>query len=170
MLEVTFRPPEPGDETAIAEAQRIMALEGFVFAFDYEPGRDFSEWLARTEAQRLGRILISGRVAATFEVAVVQGQIAGRLSVRHTLNDFLLQQGGHIGYGVLPAFRRRGLGKRMLQRGLEITAALGIGRVLVTCEEDNAVSRRIIDGAGGVYESTYAGPDAQVPIRRYWFG
>lgn len=147
-----------------------MAVENFVFALDYEPGQDFSEWLEHIEAQRLGRSLAPGRVASTFEVAVVDGRIAGRLSVRHGLNDFLLQQGGHIGCGVLPAFRRQGLGKRMLERGLEITAILGVGRVLVTCDEDNAASRRLIEGAGGVYETSYAGADARVPIRRYWLG
>jgi predicted acetyltransferase len=109
-------------------------------------------------------------VAATFELALVGGQVAGRLSVRHALNDFLLQQGGHIGYGVLPPFRSRGLGTRMLQRGLEHAATLGIGRVLVTCDDTNVASRRIIEGAGGVYESSYSGPDTKVPIRRYWFG
>lgn len=170
MLAVTFRSPESGDEAAVIEAQRIMALEGFVFAFDYQPGASFSEWLARTEAQRLGRDLAPGKVAATFELAIVGGQIAGRLSVRHALNEFLLQQGGHIGYGVLPPFRGQGLGTGMLQRGLERTGALGIARVLVTCDDSNVPSRRIIEGAGGVYESSYSGPDAKVPIRRYWFG
>lgn len=147
-----------------------MALEGFTFAFDYEPGGDFSEWLARTEAHRLGRSLAPERVASTFELAIAGGQIAGRLSVRHALNEFLLQQGGHIGYGVLPTFRGQGLGKRMLQRGRELTASMGIGRVLVTCDENNAASRRIIEGAGGVYESSHVGSGATPPIRRYWFG
>jgi predicted acetyltransferase len=170
MLEVTFRLPEAGDEAAVVEAQRVMALEHFVFAFGYEPGQDFSEWVARTEAQRLGRNLAPGRVAGTFELAFVGEQLAGRLSVRHALNDFLLQQGGHIGYGVLPPFRRQRLGTRMLQRGLEHAATLGIGRVLVTCDETNVASRRIIEGAAGVYESSYSGPDVRIPIRRYWFG
>lgn len=104
MLEAAFRAPEPGDEAAVAEAQRIMAVEDYAFAFDYAPGQDFSEWLERVEAERLGRSLAPGRVAATFEVALVEKRTAGRLFVRHALNDFLLQQGGHMGYGVLPAF------------------------------------------------------------------
>jgi hypothetical protein len=74
MLEVTFRSPELADETAVAEAQRIMALEGFVFALHYEPGTTFSEWLAATEAKRLGRRLATGRVAGTFELAIAEGR------------------------------------------------------------------------------------------------
>jgi predicted acetyltransferase len=120
--------------------------------------------------RRAGKNLAPGWVAATFELAIVEMRIAGRLSVRHALNDFLLQQGGHIGYGVLPAFRGRGIGKRMLQRGIQIARAVGIERALVTCDENNAASRRIIEGAGGVYESSHVGADVSVPIRRYWFG
>jgi predicted acetyltransferase len=169
VVDVTFREPGPGDEVDFAEAQRIMAAEGFTFAFGYTPGEDFSNWLELLAARRSGRNVAPGWVSATFELAVVETRIAGRLSVRHALNDFLLQQGGHIGYGVLPAYRGLDIGKRMLQRGLELTAALGIQRTLVTCDEDNAASRRIVKGAGGVYESSYTGADVRVPIRRYWF-
>jgi predicted acetyltransferase len=170
VLNVTFREPHPDDEEDFAEAQRIMAQEGFIFAFGYTPGEDFCKWIEVMAARRLGKNVAPGWVSATFELAMVETRIAGRLSVRHTLNDFLLQQGGHIGYGVLPAYRGQGIGKRMLQRGLQLTAALGIQRTLVTCNEDNAASRRIIEGAGGVYESSYTGDDVRVPIRRYWFG
>jgi predicted acetyltransferase len=170
VLDVTFRAPNPDDEADVAEAQRIMAKEDFTFAFGYTPGEDFCNWVEIVAARRLGMNVAPGWVSATFELAIVERRIAGRLSVRHALNDFLLQQGGHIGYGVLPAYRGQGIGKRMLQRGLLITAALGIQRTLVTCDEDNAASRRIIEGAGGVYESSYTGDDVRVPIRRYWFG
>lgn len=169
MLEVSFRAPAPGDETDLAEAQRIMAGENFIFAFGYVPGDDFSKWLELTASRRSGKNVAPGWVPSTFELAIVENQIAGRLSVRHALNDFLLNQGGHIGYGVLPTFRGRGVGKRLLQRGLEVAAALGIQQVLVTCDDDNAASRRIIEGAGGVYESSYVSADLEVPIRRYWF-
>jgi predicted acetyltransferase len=168
VLDLSFRAPEPRDETDVAEAHRIMAREGF--AFGYAPGEDFSKWLELIASRQLGRSVAPGWVAATFELAIVETRVAGRLSVRHGLNDFLLNQGGHIGYVVLPAFQGRGIGKRMLRRGLEITAALGVERVLVTCDEDNAASRRIIEGAGGAYESSYGGGDVKVPIRRYWFG
>jgi predicted acetyltransferase len=168
VTEVTFRAPEPSDETEVAEAQRTMAREHFRFAFGYTPGDDFSQWVQLMAARRTGKDVSPGWVAATFELAIIDRRIAGRLSVRHALNDFLLQQGGHIGYCLLPAFRGLGFGKRMLQRGLDLTADLGIERVLITCDEDNTISRRIIENAGGRYESSYAGADVRVPIRRYW--
>jgi predicted acetyltransferase len=90
--------------------------------------------------------------------------------VRHELNEFLWLKGGHIGYGVLPAFRGRGVGKRLLQRGLHVTTALGIKSALVTCDADNFASRRIIESAGGVYESDYLQPGVPIATRRYWIG
>jgi predicted acetyltransferase len=170
MSAVSFRAPRLADEAAIITAQGIMEPDGFEFALDYTIGSDFLAWLAHVEDERFGRNLPEGRVPATFEVAVVDGQIAGRISVRHELTEFLLLKGGHIGYGVLPPFRGRGVGKRLLQRGLEITKSLGIQRALVTCDADNLASRRIIESAGGRYESDYLQPGVTVPTRRYWIG
>jgi predicted acetyltransferase len=168
MAAVSFRAPRLADEGAIVEAQRIMEPEGFEFALGYTLGGDFSAWLAHVEDERFGRNLAQGRVPATYEVAIVDEQIAGRLSVRHELTEFLRLKGGHIGYGVLPAFRGRGVGKQLLQRGLQITHSLGIRQALVTCDADNLASRRIIEAAGGVYESDYLQPGVSVPTRRYW--
>jgi predicted acetyltransferase len=169
-LDVKFRLPQLSDEAAIVEAQRIMDPEGFDFALGYTLGDDFEQWLKRVEDHRLGRNLADGIVPDTFEVALVEGRIAGRLSVRHELNEFLWLKGGHIGYGVLPAFRGRGVGKRLLQRGLHVTTALGIKSALVTCDADNFASRRIIESAGGVYESDYLQPGVPIATRRYWIG
>ncbi len=170
MSSVEFRAPEPEDEAGVIEAHRIMVKEGFTFAFGFEPGDDFRLWVEQVEAWRKGEQLRPGRVPATFELALVDGEVAGRLSVRHVLNDFLLRQGGHVGYAVLPRFRRRGLGRKMLERGLQLAHAVGITRVLLTCDEDNYASRRIIEGAGGLYETSTVGAGLRVPIRRYWFG
>lgn len=89
-------------------------------------------------------------------------EVVGFLNLRHVLNDFLLEEGGHIGYSIKPSARRRGHASAAL--GLAVTAAagLGIGRVLVTCEEDNAASRRTIEANGGVLEDVRKGK------RRYW--
>lgn len=165
-MNVVFRAPEPNDEAELVEAQRTMAEEGFVFATKYDPSRPFAEWLSRI--QRMRDRPGPEETGGTFEMATLDGRLAGRVSVRHWLNASLLQRGGHIGYGVLPQYRRRGLGRLLLLRGLEITSQLGIERVLVTCDEDNVASRRIIEGAGGVFESTFESADHRVPTRRYW--
>ncbi len=169
MTQLIFRPLLPSDASQLDDTGGIMAAEDFSFAFDYAPGEDFEAYLELLEDRRLGRNARQGSIASTFEVGVCAGRIAVRLSVRHALNDFLLRQGGHIGYGVLPEFRRRGFGSAALRRGLELTSSLGISSTLVTCDEDNEASRRIIEHTGGRYESSHLGADMTVAVRRYWF-
>jgi len=45
---------------------------------------------------------------------------------------------------------------------------LGIGRILVTCDDDNLDSIRTIEKNGGVLENVINGPDLDKPQRRYW--
>ncbi len=86
----------------------------------------------------------------------------GRISLRHELTEPLFEWGGHIGYVVRPSARRRGLASAALAGMLEVCRARGIDPVLVTCDVDNAASRRTIERADGRYEDTRVGK------RRYW--
>lgn len=88
--------------------------------------------------------------------------VVGFIAVRHRLNDFLLEEGGHIGYSVRPSRRREGHASRALVLGVRRAGELGVPRALVTCDEPNHASRRTIEIAGGVYEDTRHGK------RRYW--
>ena len=86
----------------------------------------------------------------------------GRIAIRHRLNDFLLDGGGHIGYDVCPTRRREGHATTMLQQALPWALGLGIDPALVSCDEDNLGSVRVIEAAGGVLE------DVRGIKRRYW--
>ena len=86
----------------------------------------------------------------------------GRIAIRHTLNDFLLDVGGHIGYDVRPTRRREGHATAMLRGALPWALDLGIDPALVTCDQDNVGSVRVIEAAGGVLE------DVRGIKRRYW--
>ena len=89
-------------------------------------------------------------------------EMIGFLAVRHTLNAFLLEEGGHIGYSIRPSRRREGHATRALSLGLDRAAGLGIERALVTCDDDNEPSRRTIESNGGVFEDVRNGK------LRYW--
>jgi predicted acetyltransferase len=108
----TLRRLNKSDEAAFLEAiGQWDHASGFVFTRDYESGMVFSDYLARLEANERGENLPPGFVPDTTLFAFVQGKIVGRLGIRHRVNDFLLKIGGHIGYGVVPAFRRQGYAK-----------------------------------------------------------
>lgn len=104
-----------------------------------------------------------GRVKCSYFWIVDDADaLVGFLALRRSLTDFLLEQGGHIGYSVRPSRRREGHASRALALAVDEAAALGIERVLVTCDEDNVGSRRTIEVNGGVYEDSREGK------RRYW--
>lgn len=99
----------------------------------------------------------------TAEDGGPEDEVVGFLHLRHSLNDFLLQRGGHIGYSVRPAARSRGHASAALALALREAADRGIERVLVTCDDTNEPSRRTIESNGGVLE------DIREGMRRYWF-
>ena len=92
----------------------------------------------------------------------------GEASIRHQLNAHLLQEGGHIGYGIRPSRRRQGYGKRILALALAECRRLGIERVLVTCLDANIASAKIIEANGGRLENMISAPSGHGPLRRYW--
>jgi predicted acetyltransferase len=75
----------------------------------------------------------------------------GRLAIRHRLTAWLLEAGGHIGYDVRPSARRRGHATAMLRTALPVARKLDLDRVLVTCDDDNVASRKVIESGGGVF-------------------
>lgn len=75
-----------------------------------------------------------------------------RLDVRHRLTPALTEVGGHIGYAVRPSARRQGHATAMLGEALVVARAMGLERVLVTCDADNVGSRRVIVANGGRLE------------------
>lgn len=165
--ELRLRRLSLGDEQAFLEAQRVMEPEGFEFGMHYEPGMLWSDYLALLSGREAGRQLPPGRVPDTTLVGDVHGDLVGRISIRHDLNAWLAEVGGHIGYCVLPAFRGRGHATEMLRQSLSIAWGLGIPNVLITCDEDNIGSRKVIEANGGAFERHAVNPDGPLK-RRYW--
>jgi predicted acetyltransferase len=109
---------------------------------------------------------LPGWVHCTHRWMVDGERYLGAISLRHSLNDNLREVGGHIGYGVRPSERRRGLAGWALAETLDRARGLGLDRVLITCLVTNVASARTIEGAGGVFEDVRS--HAGEPYRRYW--
>ncbi|WP_078891333.1 GNAT family N-acetyltransferase [Streptomyces sp. NRRL S-350] len=77
------------------------------------------------------------------------GEVLGRLAIRHRLTPRPARVGGHIGYDVRPSAHRRGHATAMLAAALPVAAALGIAEALLTFDETNTASRRVIEANGG---------------------
>jgi predicted acetyltransferase len=163
-----LRPLGVADEKQALQAHEELERDGFDFLLGLEQGAPWPAYCGRLESQRLGVDLPEGWVPATFLVAEAEGQIVGRVSIRHALSAYLAEVGGHIGYGVRPGFRRRGYATAILGQSLAVASSIGLDRVLVTCDDDNEGSANVIENCGGVLENVVAGRDGSVPKRRYW--
>jgi len=126
----------------------------------------FAAWVARLTAQAdRAKPVEAGRVHCTYRWIVEDGQVLGAIALRHELNERLILL-GHIGYGIRPSARRRGLASWALGQMLGEARALGLDRVLVACEAGNVASAKTIERCGGVLEDTRDTEHGS--IRRYW--
>lgn len=74
--------------------------------------------------------------------------------------------GGHIGDGVRPSERRKGIATQMISLALDECKKMGIQRVLMVCNKENAGSAKSIRNNGGVLENEIV-VDGVVE-QRYW--
>jgi predicted acetyltransferase len=134
---------------------------------DPDSADGFAAWVRRlhTEEDRAAPVAADW-VHCTYRWMADGDRILGGISLRHTLNAFLLDCGGHIGYGVRPSARGQGLAGWALTGMFDEARKLGLERVLITCRPDNLASQRTIEKAGGVFEDVRGIGDHEV--RRYW--
>lgn len=133
---------------------------------------DFDGFLAELTKQTGDLLLPNGelipRVAQDICWLVDGGNFIGETGIRYRLNDWLIQIGGHVGYGIRPKFQRQGYGKLILKLALERLRADGVVRALITCYDHNVGSAKIIEANGGILENIIDDPRGGGKSRRYW--
>ena len=92
--------------------------------------------------------------------------VVGAVNIRHYLNEALLLNGGHIGDGVRPSERRKGIATKMISLALDECRKLGINKVLMVCDKGNIGSAKSIENNGGILENEVV-VDGVVE-QRYW--
>jgi predicted acetyltransferase len=95
------------------------------------------------------------------------GYLLGDIRIRHRLTPAWEDLGGHIDYGVRPSQRRKGYATRMLAMALEKARAMGLKRVLITCDPANVGSVRTIQRNGGKLLSESIAKNGRL-TSRYW--
>jgi predicted acetyltransferase len=164
-----LRLPEVAERDEFLRAHHATSPEVPYFLHHYRERMTLSRYLEVLADYRDGVNLPPDHVPSTFLFAFVGARIVGRTSIRHRLNEHLLRVGGHIGYAVVPEFRRRGYATEILRQSLVLAREqLGITRALLTCDDDNVGSIRTIEKNGGALENVVSGPDLDKPKRRYW--
>jgi predicted acetyltransferase len=166
---IELRRPRPDDEDAFLEARSAVPADNPTFLRNYRQGMTFTDFLRVIEDLRVGRGLPLDVAPSSFLFALCQGRIVGRASIRHTLTPPLGNLAGHIGYAALPEFRSRGYATQILRAAVRFAHdELGLDRVLVTCDDDNAASIRVIEKNHGVFEDAYQDATLRRQKRRYW--
>jgi predicted acetyltransferase len=115
-------------------------------------GKTFEEFLIITYKYEIGDLPDPTHVPSTTFFLLDEKKIVGAISIRHSLTDYLLKHGGHIGYGVVPSERGKGLATKMLEFGKKFLKDLGVDKALLTCDKENPASRKVIEKCGGFFE------------------
>lgn len=130
---------------------------------------DFEGHIDRLDAFSRGEDLEEGFVpSSAYWLVDEEERILGSIDIRHALNDQLRFRGGHIGYGIRPSERRKGLAGVMLSLALDICRQMGISHVLITCSKENKGSVKTILKNGGVLESEDWDPHQHEIFQRYF--
>ena len=145
----------------IAEFEKNQSVHDGVF-WDTE-NFVYEDWLESNQEQEMGINLPEGWVPSIQLVAFSEkGQAVGFLNLRLRLSNFLLEEGGHIGYSIRPSERGKGYAKETLRQGLQVAKEKNNKRILVTCSVNNPASRAVILANGGLIE------DVRNGVERYW--
>ncbi|WP_127716756.1 GNAT family N-acetyltransferase [Halobacteriovorax sp. HLS] len=171
MKKITLRHLTPEDKEKFIKANSADWGD-FAFAHYWESlaQENFDTFIRIVPEFSRGMHIPKDHVPCTFLfVFNEENELVGRTSIRHELTEFLLKAGGHVGYGVVPEFRRRGYASAILNESLNYIRnnISEIDRVLVTCDEGNIGSQRTIENNKGILEDIIEMPNGPRKMR-FW--
>ena len=140
--------------------------ERYPFPLDFDH-KDFPALLRRLNDFEAGRNLPEGYVPSSTYWLVENGELVGVSNLRHFLNERIFNAGGHIGMGIRPQARGRGLGNLLLSLTIAEARKRGIGELHIHCHKHNEASARMIMANAGVLVSEISDGKSADLIQRY---
>lgn len=128
----------------------------------------FEEWYSSFCDNLKEETVRDGLVPATTYMAISTDDehLIGMIDIRHRLNNYLLNFGGHIGYSIRKSERQQGYATKMLSLALRECIKLNIKKVLITCDKDNIASAKTMINNGAILENEI--PEDNRITQRYW--
>ena len=160
-MKLTLVSPSVDYKDSYIEAIRAFKREGLWWYNDVDP----DELNRNFEAYVNG---ILERPGATSFWGIVDNQFAGKIDLRHELTPELRILGGHIGYDVSPLFRNQGVASEMLRKVLPLAKTIGLIEVLLTTDDTNLSSIKVIEKNGGVLKEKKMIAEGK-PLKRYYW-
>ncbi|MCL4252660.1 MAG: GNAT family N-acetyltransferase [Anaerolineae bacterium] len=161
--------PDVAYQTSYISAMREFQAEGLPHYTNLDleiMNADFADYVRSLVMRE--HTVPAGWVTETVLWGVDEGGFIGRIAFRHHLTESLRQFGGHIGYDVRPTRRKEGHGTAMLTQMLAIARARGLDKVMITCDQTNIGSQKIIQANGGILEDVIQLDFRPVPTMRWW--
>ena len=164
------QPTESDREQVMSYREEFLAIDSRLHgtcALDkYD---DFDAWLTNVHNYSAPETAPTGKVPSTQYLALDENEhLVGMVNLRHYLNDYLLEFGGHIGYSIRPSDRKNGYAIQLLKLALEEAKTLGIDRVRIACDRYNIASAKTIQANGGILDGElYDAQDGSI-TQRYW--
>ena len=120
---------------------------------DVRSSGGFRTWVDRLIAESDRVATEIAQAGCVYRWVVEDGRVLGGIALRHDAHE-QVHHAGHVGYGIRPSARRRGLATLALEQILNEARNLGMERVLVVCASDNIASAKMIERQVGVLERT----------------
>lgn len=151
------------------EAYQEFIQDGMWKDFDYSfLLHNFDKYVQELSDHREGKSLESGWVPHTQFWIIEDEKFVGLIDLRHRINDPLEKFGGHIGYEIRPSERKKGLASWALEKVIPYAKLKMLNEVLITCDDNNIASIKIIEKSGGVLKDKIQNMGMEQLTRRYW--
>lgn len=118
------------------------------FVLKFDPS-DFKKLISYLRGFPLGFSMGDFVPHNTYWLVNNMNEILGVSNLRHRLTPALLNDGGHIGYGIKPSQRGKGYANEILRLTLIKAKEKGISQVMLSCDSSNKASSKTIINNGG---------------------